>query len=171
MDKPMNNFGFRAMAWMFKIMRNRNRVMKTLQEVPIKSGDKLLDYGCGPGSYSLCAAEKIGENGMVFAADIQPLAAKYIQKSAKKAHLTNIKTITTSCDTGLDKNSIDVMLLYDCIHNFNDPIEILTEMHRVLKPEGKLSVKIDHGDPQPTIDLMIKSGFYILLEQKPSTFL
>ena len=106
---------------------------KVLREVREKPGFYLLDYGCGPGSYSLIAAELAGKEGKVYALDIHPLAVKRIQEKAEKKGLTNIKTILSDCETGLEKESVDVVLLYDVFHELSEPNLVLKELNRVLK--------------------------------------
>ncbi|MGA1435814.1 MAG: methyltransferase domain-containing protein, partial [Candidatus Kapaibacteriota bacterium] len=43
---------------------------------------------------------------------------------------------TTS--VSLPSESIDLMLLVDVYHEFSDPFEMTTSMHKALKPNGKL---------------------------------
>ena len=89
------------------------RPRKVLNKIEdIRNGVSILDYGCGPGSFTMAAAEMVGKDGTVIAADIHPLAIKQIQRPASKKGLTNIKTILTGGDTGLPDSSIDIILLY-----------------------------------------------------------
>jgi ubiquinone/menaquinone biosynthesis C-methylase UbiE len=144
MDKPMPNFMFNGMSFILKtrdFFRPREDV---LREVEIKAGATVLDFGCGPGSYTLPAAKQLGESGKVYALDIQPLAVKRIQDTAAKMGLANIETINSDCDTGLADNSVDVVLLHDVFHMFSNPNKILAELHRVLKPNGVLSFSNHH---------------------------
>ncbi|MBW1991042.1 MAG: methyltransferase domain-containing protein, partial [Deltaproteobacteria bacterium] len=46
--------------------------------------------------------------------------------------------------SGLADESVDIALLYDTLHNLNDPDSILAELHRVLKQGGTLSVNDHH---------------------------
>ena len=136
--------GFRFMAFMFRFRDIFNPPEKFLKEAKMKEGDKILDYGCGPGSFVFPAAKIVGENGKVYAADIHPVAIKTIEKRAKKRKMTNIEAIQTNCATRLSSKSIDIILMYDVIHMFKKPDEIFEEMHRVLKQEGILSVANPH---------------------------
>jgi ubiquinone/menaquinone biosynthesis C-methylase UbiE len=104
----------------------------------------VLDFGCGPGSYSIAAAEMVGRSGRVYALDINPLTIKEVQNIASKKKLLNIVTILSDCKTGLEDNRIDIVLLYDVFHHLNSPLDILVEINRVLKPEGILSFSDHH---------------------------
>jgi len=44
----------------------------------------------------------------------------------------------------LPNGSVDVVLLYDILHDLSDREDVLGELHRVLKPRGILSVSDHH---------------------------
>ena len=110
-----------------------------LNDTEIKSGIHILDFGCGPGSYSIAAAERLEETGKVFALDMHPIAVKQVDQKARKKKLTNVKTIFSNCDTGLPSNSVDIILLYYVFNDLENPEKVLQELYRVLKPQGILS--------------------------------
>jgi len=144
MDKPKGNLDFRFMSFGFKFRDFFSSRKNTLAEVDIKPAFNILDYGCGPGSYTTVAARLVGSSGKVYALDIHPLAIQQVQKIAAKKRLTNIITILSDCVTGLPDESIDVVLLYDTLHDLSEPDKILAELHRVLKPDGILSFNDHH---------------------------
>ena len=144
MDKPKSNFDFRLMSFGFKFRDFFLPRKNILEEVGIKSGFHILDYGCGSGSYTIVAAQLVGKSGKVYALDIHPIAIKRIQNIASKRKLTNVETILSDCATGLPDKSIDVALLYDILHELSEPDKVLEELHRVLKPNGILSFNDHH---------------------------
>jgi len=144
MDKLKSNLDFKLMSLRHKFRYFFLPPMNILKEVGIKSGFHVLDYGCGPGSYIIPLAELVGESGKIYALDIHPLAIQSVQSIAAKKQLTNVETIRSDCKTGLPDNSVDVVLLYDILHSFGKPNEVLTELQRVLKPDGILSLSDHH---------------------------
>ena len=42
-----------------------------LAEQYVKPGDRFLDFGCGPGFFTREFAKRVGDNGLVIAADLQ----------------------------------------------------------------------------------------------------
>ena len=42
-----------------------------LAEKYVKPGDRVLDFGCGPGFFTRAFAQRVGESGQVFAVDLQ----------------------------------------------------------------------------------------------------
>jgi ubiquinone/menaquinone biosynthesis C-methylase UbiE len=144
MDKPMSNFHFRFMSLGFWFRDTFLPPKNILKEAGIKPGFSVLDYGCGPGGYSIAAAGIVGDSGKVYALDVHPLAVRMVQDTARKRGLTNVKTILSDCGTGLPDDSIDIVLLYDTLHILNDPGGVLEEIHRVLRPKGILSISDHH---------------------------
>jgi len=144
MNKPAFNLHFRFMALGFKFRDLHLPRKNILKEVGIKPGFRVLDYGCGPGSYIIPLVELVGESGKVYALDIHPLAIRKVLGIASKKQLANVETILSDCKTGLHRNSLDVVLLYDVFHHLTDPDKVLKELHRVLKPDGILSFNDHH---------------------------
>lgn len=160
----IKNVHFKLMALMFKVRDFFNPPIKEIQEANISPGDHVLDYGCGPGSYTLIAAQKVKDSGKVYAVDTNLLAIKTVEKKAAKAGVS-IETILTHCDTGLPDNSIDVILLYDTYHVLDNPQEVLKELCRVLAFDGILSFS-DHHMEEDTIYNEIKEFFTFVKKGK-----
>jgi ubiquinone/menaquinone biosynthesis C-methylase UbiE len=162
MDKPMNNFHFTFMSFGYKFRDFFLPRKKILKEAEIKQGFHVLDYGCGPGSYSIVAAELVGKMGKVYALDIHPLAVQRVQDVAFKRGLTNIETIRSNCSTGLEKNSIDVVLLNDTFHGLSNPNAVLEDLHRVLKPNGILLFTDHHMKENQIVSGITDRGLFRL---------
>ncbi|TXT64690.1 MAG: hypothetical protein BAJALOKI3v1_180053 [Promethearchaeota archaeon] len=143
-----SNIDFKIMAFFFKIRDFFKDPMKKIEKVDLQKGDYILEYGCGPGSYTIPIAEKIGPTGKVFAADIHPLASEKVKKRADKNDLSNIDTITTDCKVDLEKSSIDKVVLIDVLHGLENYESHLKEFYRVLKKDGRLWVDDHHFDEQ-----------------------
>ena len=50
---------------------------------------------CDPGLFTIAAAKIVGPTGHVYAADLQSLAKKYVEKRARKEHLSNVTFFLT----------------------------------------------------------------------------
>jgi len=169
-DKPQSNLNFKTMAFTYKFrdfFRPRKDIVK---EVRIKPGFHLLDYGCGPGSYIVPVAELVGKSGRIYALDIHPLAIQMVQLIASKNQLTNVETILSDCKTGLSDNSIDVVLLYDVFHDLSDPNGVLEELHRVLKPDGILSLSDHHMEESEIVSKIMDRGLFKLMRKGERTY-
>ena len=115
------------------------------RELKLKAGDVFLDMGCGPGDYSIWASKIIGNSGRVYALDKWQ---NLIDNLAEKATLEGIKNICGMVSDitkplPLEKNGIDVYFLSTVLHSLDlikDSNMIFSEVHRVLKPDGRLVI-------------------------------
>lgn len=162
MNKPYPNFAFKMMSFIYIFRDLFAPPEELLKELEIKQGYNILDYGCGPGSFTLAAAKLVGSTGIIYAADIHPLAIKKVRKKVARKDYKNIKTIQTSCQTGLDDECIDVALLFDILHGLCEPESILKEVHRVLKKEGKLAVTIHHIKEHKGVEIVERTNLFKL---------
>ena len=142
--KKMPNFAFKMMSLIHdnplqRIFRNPYGLLKA---AGLKSGQKVLEVGCGPGFFTIPAAKIVDEKGAVYALDNHPLAIKRAQEKAKKEGIKNIETILADAKkTGLPDKSIDVTFLFGFVHNTGGLQNILFELYRVLKLGGILSIE------------------------------
>ena len=139
----MSDFQFHAITLMFRFRDFFFPRRRVLEEAGIKPGFRVLDYGCGSGSYISDTSEMVGPSGKVYALDINPVALEMVRSLASIRHLTNIETILSDYDTGLPDASLDAVLFYDTYHTLNKPEVVMRELHRVLKTDGILSFS-DH---------------------------
>ena len=170
MNKIQSNTYFRFMSFLFKIRDKFHPPIEKIRKANIKQGDTILDYGCGPGSYTIAAAKEIGPKGKIFAADIHPLALTKVRGKTGKMGYTNIETIQTDCATGLDNESINVVICFDMLHGVPNKSDLLKEFHRVLKPNSILSFDDHHLKEHEIIDFITSEGLFKLSEKKDKQF-
>lgn len=160
-----SNLSFRIMASYLKFRERFRKPRDFMEYVGVRPGDMILDHGCGIGSYSIPAAEMTGPEGTVYALDIHPIAVERTKERAMKAGLDNIETIHSGLENGLPGQYIDTILLIDVYTWIPDMLALLTEFYRVLKPNGRLVILIDHASPDGCIDDVASSGLFELDEQ------
>jgi ubiquinone/menaquinone biosynthesis C-methylase UbiE len=169
-DRLPSDWGFRLMALEFKLRDLFQPRKDILKEVGIKPGFHVLDYGCGPGSYVMITAELVGKAGKVYALDAHPLAIKMVQDMISRKHLTNVETVHSECATNLPDNSLDVVLLYDTLHDLGDSNCILGEIHRTLKPSGLLSLSDHHLNEVEIVARVTEKGLFKLVSRGEKTY-
>ena len=170
MDKPMPKIMFMGQCLMIKcrdIFRPREVI---LREVDIKPGSKVLDFGCGPGSYITNILKTVGESGKVYALDIHPLAIEKVKSIASQLGLANVETICSDCATGLPDKEINTVLLYDIFHMLNDKRKVLSELHRVLRDGGILSFSDHHMREKDIISEMKEINLFELRKKNKRTY-
>ena len=138
----------------------RGHAEEVLAEIGIKKSQTVLDFGCGSGLYAIPAAQLVGEEGKVYALDKNEEALKAVLENAKKSGLRNVKTIySDTLKTGLDDEAVDVVLLYDVVHLIEDRTTLFSEIRRILKSEGVVSIYPMHVKMDEIKEQMQESGF------------
>jgi ubiquinone/menaquinone biosynthesis C-methylase UbiE len=166
----MTNLHFRLMALnlLFRDMIHPPEAM--LAEAGVKAGLHVLDYGCGPGSYALPAAQVVGITGRVYALDVHPLAVQRVQRLAVKKGLTNMHTILSDGMANLPDAIIDVALCYDVFHELREPEKVLAELHGVLKPDGILPFSDHHLKEEAIVSRVTAGGRFKLSGKAKRTY-
>jgi len=129
----------------------------------IRPGIKVLEIGCGSGSYTTFVARAVGPEGAVCALDIQP---KMLEQLAQKldqpenADLTNITLYEQSAyELPFDDGTFDVVYMVTVLFEIPDRQRALAEIRRVLKPDGKLASSEFLFDPDyPLLITTIKAA-------------
>jgi len=170
MSKSMSNLDFYFMSLVFKFRDFFAPRINILKEAGIKPGFHVLDFGCGPGAYIMPLATLVGATGRIYALDIHLLAIKMVQDIITRKKLTNVKTIRSDCKTGLPDNNLDIVLLYDILHGLENMDTILEELHRVLKPNGILSVRDHHMNESEIASRITKSELFNVLKKGDKTY-
>jgi ubiquinone/menaquinone biosynthesis C-methylase UbiE len=158
------------MALEFKIRDYRHPRQEIVSEVGLKAGFQVLDYGCGPGGYVPAVSEAIELSGKLYALDTLPVAIDMVKKIVARKGLKNVETILSDCATGLPDQELDAVLLYDAFHDLEDQNAVLTELHRVLKPNGLISFSDHHMEENEIISKITGTGLFKLQKKGKYTY-
>nr|VFJ53381.1 MAG: Methyltransferase domain-containing protein [Candidatus Kentron sp. DK] len=100
----------------------------------------IVEFGSGYGTFTLPAAKDT--DGRVFALDIEANSIERLHREAEKAAIGNIRAEVrdfVADGTGLNGESQAHAMIYNLLH-LENPVALLNEAHRVLRPGGVLSV-------------------------------
>ena len=141
---------------------------KLLLSAGLKKGDKVLEVGFGPGFFTFPAAEIVGEKGLVHAIEINPIFVKKIKKKVEKIGSKNISVILENVtQTSLKDNSTNIAFFFGVFHNLTKIIDdVITEMYRILKPEGLMSIQKSAKPIDKHMNQITESGKFELVESK-----
>lgn len=163
--KPESDAIYRLNIWYYRLTDFFWSPRRRLEKIPIIEGMAVLDYGCGPGRYTLPVAKLVGTKGKVFAVDIQPLAVSALEKEAARESLANIETILVdSYNTGIQDSSIDLVLFLDTLHQIEDCDALFLEIHRVLKQDGLLFMDPGHMKLARAREIVEATGLFTIAE-------
>jgi len=150
---------FQMMSLEFRIRDLIRPPIAILKEAGLRPGMTVLDFGCGPGGFSLAAARLVGPEGRVYALDLHPLAIRSIERAAAKKRVHNLIAVAGAPGRFAD-HCFDAVLLYDVLHDLPDPDAVLREMFRILKPAGFLSVRDHHLEAPKILGIITVGGLF-----------
>ena len=124
-----------------------------LCHVNIKSGDHVLDVGCGGGRTVSKLCEMVG-NGKVYGIDYSDLCIKKAEKLNHKNVLCGKVKLQKATVSALpfDSEKFDLVTAVETYYFWPDKLNDLREIWRVLKPGGKIMLVFemlkDKNDPE-----------------------
>ena len=86
-------------------------------------------------------AVRVGEQGKVYAEDIDASALRHLSRRCEKWNLQNVQAILGEIDhPQLPSAELDVIFIISSYHHFDDPITLLKNARSALKPQGVLAI-------------------------------
>jgi len=126
----------------------RDRLRSVLRPEP---GERLLELGVGTGYYSCELAEWVAPDGTLELFDLQQKFLDHTMRAASERGLANLMpTQGDATRLPYEDNSVDGAILTAVLGEIPDQAAALREIHRVLKPGGRLVVGELFGDPHFT---------------------
>lgn len=120
-----------------------------LQAAAIPRGSRVADFGAGTGALALAAARIVGEEGHVYAIDVQRDLLQKLASHAQAEHLDWVEIVWGDVDepggSKIADNSVDFVLLVNTLFQLEEPEDAMREIVRVLRPGGKL-ILVDWQD-------------------------
>ncbi len=137
----------------------------------IKNGSIVVDFGCGPGSYIEWASRTVGDTGKVYAVDLHPLAIKSVKAKVRKKSLNNvIPVLSTGYPVDIPSQSADVIYAMDMFHHVRHVEAFLSELRRLLKPNGTLFIESGHQPLSDAREKIMKSDCWNIVREERNLF-
>jgi SAM-dependent methyltransferase len=121
----------------------------------IAEGSVVADLGAGGGWFTIRLARRVGPNGLVYAEDIQPEMIEAIGRRLQREGQQNVRTVLGTATNPRLPPGIDAVLIVDAYHEMDDPVLVLRNVARSLKPLGRLGIvgfNPGGGGPGPAPD-------------------
>jgi ubiquinone/menaquinone biosynthesis C-methylase UbiE len=140
-------------------------VDKRVEGFGIQEGMTVVDYGCGPGRYTIRFAKRVGERRKVYAVDVQELAIETVKRKMTSLGLKNIiPVVAKGYATGIPDHIADMVFALDMFFGVREPSALLAEIHRIVRPTGVLILDDGHQSRQKTLEKLNKSGKWEIVE-------
>lgn len=145
--------GHLAAGWLERPEREREEnVSRAIQNMKLKSGEHIADIGAGSGYYSFRLAERVPD-GKVFAVDLQPEMLEIMRRRISKEEISNVELVRGGeKDPNLAENSVDMVLMVDVYHELSYPRELMQQVVRALKPDGRF-ILLEYRTEDPSVPI------------------
>jgi ubiquinone/menaquinone biosynthesis C-methylase UbiE len=163
----ISGVAFRMMSLLFVIRDRMISPWSILDQFGIERGQRVVDYGCGPGSYLRRASELVGPRGRVLAVDIHELAIKAVMKRIDREQLHNVTAVLAGGTSArLPDDTADVIYALDMFHMVREPAVFLSELNRICKATGVLYIDNGHQSWKEASSKIRSSGAWEIVEEK-----
>ena len=111
-----------------------------MDKLLIAEGSAVADLGAGGGWFTMRLANRVGPNGTIYAEDVQSQMIDAITRRTARAGLRNVRTVLgTDLDPRLPA-PVDAVLIVDAYHEFAQPVVMLGNVAKALKPNGRIGI-------------------------------
>jgi ubiquinone/menaquinone biosynthesis C-methylase UbiE len=132
---------YTLMARAVLLGRDRELRDRAVELLRLGAGQAVLDLACGPGSNLPRLERRIGPGGSVVAFDYSEEMLDRVREAALRHGWTNVATVQgDAARPSLDEASVDAALCTLGLSTMPDPRAAIREVHRCLKPGGRLAV-------------------------------
>ncbi len=125
-------------------------------------GETVLDLGSGGGIDVLLSAKRVGPSGKVYGLDMTEEMLALAIRNRDEAGASNVEFLRGYIeDIPLPANTIDVVIS-NCVVNLStDKPRVFSEMHRVLRPGGRIGIADVVADDALTPRVRAERGTYV----------
>jgi len=113
-----------------------------IRQFQLGEGMKVADLGVGPGVYALLAAKAVGEDGTVYACDVQKELLTKVKNAAEHEGYDNVHVMWTDLEeergTTLADGILDAVIATNVLFQIEHKEVFMKEIARILRPNGKV---------------------------------
>lgn len=124
----------------------RQPPQEVMDVIGVKPGMVIGEVGAGRGRYTVHLAMRVGEEGKIYANDIDEESLSYLRERCKRDGIENVETILGKVDDPLlPEEALDMVVMVWVYHHLDKPIELLKN----LIPSLKTGATVVIIDPAP----------------------
>ena len=127
-----------------------------LKNVGVAKGMTMVDFGSGPGFFTIPMAKATGEKGLVYAVDSNFTMLNALKENITKSGVDSkiVEIINSDVShTGIPKGSVDIVLFANVLHEVGDRKAFFQEVKRISKPTAHVvnidwkKIQTEYGPP------------------------
>ncbi len=152
-------------------LQNPGKILKPY----VRPGMTAIDFGCGPGFFTIEMASLVGESGQVVACDLQDGMLDKLKAKVKGSPFERILSFhkCQKDQIGLTKHG-DFLLAFYMIHELPNQKYYFREIYSILNPKGKALIveppfHVSKKEFTKTIDIARSVGFTLI--DSPKVFM
>lgn len=147
--------GHLAAGWLERPEREREEnVTQAIDNMNIQPDEHVADIGAGSGYYTFRMATKATQ-GKVYAVDLQPEMLAIMDEKIVRDSIDNVVLVQgTETSPQLAENTLDLIIMVDVYHELSHPKEMMKEIVRALKPDGRF-VLLEYRMEDPTVPIKL----------------
>jgi cyclopropane fatty-acyl-phospholipid synthase-like methyltransferase len=139
-----------AKSWNAPERDEWQRPQAVVDAMNIGPGMTVADVGTGTGYFVPYLSEAVGDDGRVFAVDIESAMLDYVDQLSKEKGLENVETILSAqTKTNLEPNSTDRVLIVNTWHHIPDRAEYAKHLKSRLTEDGSVWI-VDYTRESPS---------------------
>jgi ubiquinone/menaquinone biosynthesis C-methylase UbiE len=143
-----------------------SHIEKRVNKFGILPGSTVVDYGCGPGRYTIFYSRLAGPLGKVYAVDVHPIAIELVNRKKETYGLTNVEAhLADGYASGLPDGVADMVTALDMFFGIRDQKAFLAELKRITRPNGILVIDDGHQPRRATKSQIEAGGGWTIVEE------
>jgi ubiquinone/menaquinone biosynthesis C-methylase UbiE len=105
----------------------------------ITPGMSVMDYGCGPGFFTIDMAQMVGSSGQVIAVDLQEGMLRKVEGKIRNTELEKRIRLHQCKDSSIGlSETVDFVLAFYVVHEVPEQEKFYTEVKSILRPNGSV---------------------------------
>jgi len=148
---------------------------RVIEMLEISSGTRLADLGSGGGYFAFLMAEAVGQDGYVYAIDVDADMHELLRAEASRRGVTNLETILAEpADPRLPEDGVDLLFTSNTYHHLSDRVAYFSGLRDRIRPGGRVAI-IDykyegilqkrHATPVDTVRSEMALAGYTLIRE------
>lgn len=123
--------------------------LAAIDRAAVVAGEQVIDVGCGCGATSLELARRVAPDGTVTGIDISAVMLERARRAASETGIANARFENADAQThAFSPAAFDVLFSRFGVMFFIDPVAAFTNLHRALRPGGRIAFVCWQSLPQ-----------------------